>query len=72
MKEIEQVFRKIVSENIDKISNALIMKVVNEVSDRMIEGIAKEMNMEFEDVENHFLLASKKFQDELNRDRNAN
>ncbi len=72
MTEIELVFRKIVAENIDKISNALIMKIVVEVSDRMIEGIAKEMNMEFEAVENHFYLASKKFEEDLNKDRNAN
>jgi hypothetical protein len=70
MSELDRVFRSIVKENIGRISNALVMQVVEEISSDMIEGIAKEFNLHYEEVENHMLFATKRFEEKLKKERN--
>ena len=69
MREVEKVFQNIIEENMEKITNALIMELVNDISSIMIESIAEETKMHYEQIQIHFMNASRKFEEKLKKVR---
>lgn len=69
MNELEKIMWQIVNENREKISNALVMQIAEEIAEPMIEIIAQEMNLHYESVEVHLSTVLRNFEKKLKADR---
>ncbi len=69
MNELEKTIDQIVSENVHRITNAMLLQIVEEISGPIIEAIAEEMKIHYEQVQIHFMSVMRKFEEKLLKDR---
>ena len=69
MNPLEQVFFNIVNENKEKITNALILELVEDLTSTLIQSVAEELKLEYEYIEPHLNKVLRNFEEKLKKVR---
>lgn len=67
--ELDKEISNIIEENKHRLSVAMVMEIVDEISDYMCEEIAEELNVEYEELHPKFQNAKRRIEKILKDDR---